>query len=190
MAQQVKVLAVPTWTLSLIPEILVQGQMWWHPSVIPALPWQEFQGQENWLQYTDSMVDAVRETLPQNILEEENQFPKVVVLWPLYNCAGMCMFSSPTYMCIYVKRHEDGSVVKSTSRSSRRLRFDFPHTCSGSQLSVTPALGELMPSFSFHRNQACMWYRQTCRQNTHTHNNKIKRHSLDLGAGRPDPEMY
>jgi hypothetical protein len=34
----------------------------------------------DWNTQTDSMVETIRETLPQNILEGDNQFPKVVVL--------------------------------------------------------------------------------------------------------------
>jgi len=43
----------------------------------------------------------------------------------------------------------DSSVVKSTSCSFRGLRFDSQDPQSGSQLSVTPAPGDPMPSSDF-----------------------------------------
>ena len=61
--------------------------------------------------------------------------------------------------------------VKSTSPSWRGLTSNSQHPCGSSQPSGTPAPGFPVSSSGLCRHCMQMGHRQTCGQNTHTHNN-------------------
>lgn len=52
----------------------------------------------------------------------------------------------------------EGSVVKTTGRSSRGPSFYSLHLDSSLQLSLTPVPGDLMISFGLSKPQAHMWH--------------------------------
>lgn len=69
-------------------------------------------------------------------------------------------------------RNGYGSVIKSVGCSPRGLGFNSQCQRAGSQLSVTPVLGDPIPSSGLHKSGV-----RACRQTTRTHtksNNKFK----------------
>jgi hypothetical protein len=58
---------------------------------------------------------------------------------------------------------KDGSVFKSTRYSCKAPKFDYQDSHGGSQLSVTPVVGDLMHSPYLCRHQPCIWQIRTWR---------------------------